>query len=95
MSASKDPFSKHSAEFRETASAIGHDVQELGRVTKDLAGDTINKIRDNAGEYYQQGLKKAQGFEKDMEGRIKENPLQAILIAAGVGFVLGALWKRR
>ncbi|MFO1462322.1 MAG: DUF883 C-terminal domain-containing protein [bacterium] len=95
-SASKEsPFSKHSAEFREKVSTIGHDMQELGKVTKDLAGDTVGMIRDNAAEYYQQGVQKAQNLEKTLETKIKENPLQALLIAAGVGFVLGAIWKRR
>jgi ElaB/YqjD/DUF883 family membrane-anchored ribosome-binding protein len=95
MGNAKDhPFTKHTAEFRDTAAAIGHDVQELGRVTKNLAGDTVSAIRENASEYYQQGIKKAKGLEKDLETKIKENPLQALLIAAGVGFVLGALWKR-
>ncbi|MCC6273436.1 DUF883 family protein [Deltaproteobacteria bacterium PRO3] len=95
MSASKDPFAKHTAEFREKAATLGHDVQELGKTTRDLAHDTVGMIRENASEYYQQGLKKAQSLEKDLETKIKENPLQALLIAAGVGFVLGALWKRR
>lgn len=95
MSASKDPFSKHSAELREKAAALGHDVQELGKSTRDLAQDAVGMIRDNASEYYQQGVKKAQSLEKNLESKIKENPLQALLIAAGVGFVLGAIWKRR
>jgi len=96
MSASKEhPFSKHSAEFREKVSTIGHDVQELGKMTKEVMGETVGMIRENASEYYQQGVKKAQTLEKSLETKIKENPLQALLIAAGVGFVLGAVWKRR
>lgn len=96
MSAPKEhPFAKHSAEFREKVSTLGHDVQELGKVTKEVMGDTVGIIRENASEYYQQGVKKAQSLEKSLETKIKENPLQALLIAAGVGFVLGAVWKRR
>ena len=96
MSASKDhPFSKHTAEFRDKAATLGHDVQELGKAGRDLAHDAVDIIRDNASEYYQKGVKKAQGLEKNLEAKIKENPLQALLIAAGVGFVLGAIWKRR
>ncbi len=96
MAAPKEhPFAKHSAEFREKVTNLGHDVQELGKVTKEVMGDTVGMIRDNASEYYQQGMKKAQSLEKSLETKIKENPLQALLIAAGVGFVLGAVWKRR
>ena len=96
MSASKDhPFSKHTAEFRDKAATLGHDVQELGKAGRELANDAVGILRDNASEYYQQGVKKAQSLEKNLETKIKENPLQALLIAAGVGFVLGAIWKRR
>jgi len=40
-------------------------------------------------------MEKAQKLEKTLETKIKENPLQALLIAAGVGFVIGAWWRRR
>jgi len=96
MSNSKDTvFSKHTAEFRNKASALGHDMQELGRVTKDLANDTLHMLKDNANDAVHQGMEKAQKLEKTLETKIKENPLQALLIAAGVGFVIGAWWRRR
>jgi len=88
-------FEKHSADFKNSASAIGHDVQDLGRATKHLAEDAVNLVKNNATEYYQQGVKKAQNLEKTLESRIKENPVQALLIAAGVGFVIGAFMARR
>ena len=44
---------------------------------------------------YDQGLRKAQDVEKAVETYIRDKPVQSLLIAAGVGLVLGALWGRR
>ena len=96
MAATKEtPFGKHSAEFREQVSTLGHDVQELGKVTKNLANDTMNLLSKNASGYYKEGMEKVQGLEKTLEGKIRQNPLQSVLIAAGVGLILGAFWRRR
>jgi ElaB/YqjD/DUF883 family membrane-anchored ribosome-binding protein len=40
------------------------------------------------------GRQRAQEWEKGLEDYVHEKPLQAILIAAGVGMLLGVLWKR-
>lgn len=96
MTNSKDTvFQKHTNDLKSSASAIGHDVQDLGRATKHLAEDAVNMLKSNATDYYQQGVKKAHDVEKSLETRIKENPLQALAIAAGVGFVIGAIIARR
>ena len=36
----------------------------------------------------------AHEWEEGIESYVREKPLQAVLIAAGVGLLLGALWKR-
>ena len=96
MSNSKDTvFQKYGNELKSSASAIGHDVQDLGRATKNMAENAVNLLKNNASDYYQQGLKKAQNIEQTLESRIKENPLQALLIAAGVGLIIGACIARR
>ena len=83
-----EEFSKHAEQLRVKAS-------ELGDVTKDLASDTFDYISKNAGEYYKQGVDGARKMEKTIEGKIKDKPLQSVLVAAGIGLVLGALWKSR
>ena len=71
-------------EFREKAAQVGEDLRVLGTVT-----------RKAATEYYEQGLDKAKEFEKTVETRIREHPLQSVGIAAGVGFLAGFLIGRR
>lgn len=88
-------FTKHTDQLRSKMSELGEDTQALGKITKELAGDTVDFISKNAVEYYKQGMQEAHKLEKTVSNKIKERPLQAIMIAAGVGLVLGALWKRR
>jgi len=82
-------------DFKETTQALKEDVVKLGKITKEMASKTMEELKENAGEYYRQGLEKAQGWEKSLEGTIKKNPLQSVLIAAGVGLVLGIFFKKR
>ncbi len=88
-------FAKDTDHLRSKMSELGKETQELGKITKDLAGDTVDFISKNAVEYYKQGVQEARKLEKTVSGKIQERPLQAIMIATGVGLVLGALWKRR
>src|SRR5438094_655821 len=59
-----------------------------------VAGARYNQLRDQASQYYDQGRQRAQEWEESLENYIHEKPLQAVLIAAGVGVLLGLLWKR-
>ena len=95
MNSNKQTFEKHRGQFREKAGDLGHDVQELGKITKNLAEDTMEFLGSNASGYYQQGRDRVQKLEKSIEKTIRENPLQSMAVAAGVGLLLGILWRRR
>ena len=87
-------FAKHRDQFREQAATIGQDVQELGKITKTLAEDTVGLLGTNATDYLRQGRDSAQKMEKRLEKRISEKPMQSLAIAAGCGLLLGILWRR-
>jgi ElaB/YqjD/DUF883 family membrane-anchored ribosome-binding protein len=66
------------------------EIEELRRQVKDLteqygsmAQNTLNDVKD-----------KVQQNVGDIEQQIREKPVQATLIAAGVGFLVGALLSR-
>ena len=88
-------LSKHTAEFRQKAAALGHDVQELGPITKEVARDAAGLLGDNAAGYYREGMKTAQKWGEGLEEKIRQKPVQSLLIATGVGLLLGALLRRR
>ncbi len=90
-----EQYSKHSTEFQKKASEIGHDVKDLGRISGDLATDTAHIAEERVSEYYKEGVKRAKGLEGNLETEIKKNPLRSLLIATGVGLLVGTLWRRR
>lgn len=94
QAANQDNIHQHTAQFRDKAHDLTNDVQQLGKITREIAQDTMGILKENAGDYYEKGMDKAKIIEKDLEGRIKENPLQSLLIAVGLGFLVGLLIRR-
>jgi ElaB/YqjD/DUF883 family membrane-anchored ribosome-binding protein len=87
-------LSHDAAAFREKLSTLEKDLRELTRISRALASDTMGVIKENAGEYYHEGLERAKNLEKTVETRIKQHPLQSLLIAIGLGFLVGMLLRR-
>jgi ElaB/YqjD/DUF883 family membrane-anchored ribosome-binding protein len=77
-----------------TANQMGQQLRDLGGQVREQATQRYEQLRDQATDYYQQGRDRAQQWEKGLEDYIHEKPLQAVLLAAGVGVLLGVLWKR-
>jgi ElaB/YqjD/DUF883 family membrane-anchored ribosome-binding protein len=71
-------------QLREQASVIGHDVQELGSIARAAAQEGLRE-----------GRKRAQAVGRAVEDVIKDNPVRAVVIAAGVGFLASFLFGRR
>lgn len=67
----------------------------------DLASDLLNDGVHYVDELYKDGIKKAASAQKEVEvfkdemlEQVRENPLKAILIAGGVGFLLSCLIRK-
>ena len=45
-------------------------------------------------EYYEQGRESLQDLNQTLEAQIRERPLQTLLVAGGIGLLLGLLWRR-
>ena len=82
-------------ELKKTATDIGENVREMGGEIGDLAREKYSDFRDQASDLYRKGRKKASELEEGIEGYIKEQPVKALLIAAGVGLLVGLLRRRR
>jgi len=81
-------------DLRETASQVGQSVRDLGGQVRDVATEQYEQVRRQAQEYYEQGRERAREVQQNLESYIQEKPIQSLLIAAGVGMLLGILWKR-
>ena len=78
----------------ESATQVGQNLRDLGGQVREAATERYSQVRDQATEYYDQGRQRAREWEEGLESYVHEKPLQAVLIAAGVGVLLGLLWKR-
>jgi ElaB/YqjD/DUF883 family membrane-anchored ribosome-binding protein len=77
-----------------SASDVQQNIREMGGQIKEAATEKYGELRDTAQEYYQQGRERAMEWEQGLEEYVREKPLQSLLIAAGVGMLLGMIWKR-
>ena len=81
-------------QLKESASQVGEDLRNLGSQARDAATQTYEQLRQQAGDYYEQGRARATEMEQNLEQYVQEKPIQSLLMAAGVGLLLGILWKR-
>ena len=85
-------------QVRDQAADISQNVRDAAtekyNQVRDAAAGKYNEVRGQASEYINRGKETAQEWEQSIEGFVQEKPLQAVLIAAGVGLLLGLLWKR-
>ena len=79
----------------EKASQVQEKLRSMGSQVRDTAQETASQLRDRASEYYEYGRERAREWEQDLEGFVRERPIQSVLIAAGLGMVLGFLWRNR
>lgn len=87
MSETNDP--------NEAANQPREGLHDIGNRVKEAARQKYEDLRDRASSYYESGRERAKQWEQSIEGYVQEKPVKSLLIAAGVGFLLGAIWKRR
>ncbi len=77
------------------ASTIAKDFHEVGGAAKRIATDSVDALRETAHRYLDEGRSRARHVGDDIQSRVQKQPVKSLLIAAGFGFLLGALWMRR
>ncbi len=74
---------------------VVEDLQQLGGMAREMTQEKVEQVRAGAADYAKEGRDKAREVEHSIERYIREQPLKSMLIAAGVGMVLGRFWMRR
>lgn len=98
MAATHSPVGKErpaSDRLREQAHAVTEDIQEMGGIARDAAEEKLERVRENASELCDEGRDKVRQAARSLEQYIAEQPLTSVLIAGGVGLLLGRFWMRR
>jgi ElaB/YqjD/DUF883 family membrane-anchored ribosome-binding protein len=92
--ASETGSASASDQLKDSAQQVTQNLRSIGSQARDAANEKFNDLKQQANDYYDQGKDRAQEWEQGLEQYVQEKPLQSLLIAAGVGLVLGVLWKR-
>ena len=81
--------------MRKSKPAINSKHAQVGVAVSDL----LHESKKYANELYEEGLDKMSATEKEIEQysedlikKVRENPLKAVLIAGGIGFLLSAFF---
>jgi ElaB/YqjD/DUF883 family membrane-anchored ribosome-binding protein len=80
---------------QDSASTVMHSAQRFGSDVRHAVQDQFGNIQETASEYLEQGRSKANEVRHTLEDRIRNQPLNSMLIVAGIGFALGFLFTRR
>jgi ElaB/YqjD/DUF883 family membrane-anchored ribosome-binding protein len=82
-------------QLRAQTGAVKEDLGKLGRLAKDAAREKLGDARETATEYYQHGRRRAGEVEAQLVDYVRTKPLKSVLIAAGIGALIGILASRR
>src|SRR5262245_10907720 len=91
----RDEADNATARVDDAVGEVMDSARRLGSEAGHMVRDQVEGLRDTAAGYVEQGRRKAIEVEGSVESRIREQPLQAVLLAAGIGFALGFLFTRR
>jgi ElaB/YqjD/DUF883 family membrane-anchored ribosome-binding protein len=90
-----DKTKESAGQVREMASAMMHGAQETAANVGHRARKSFGAIKDATSGYIDQGRERAAALGRTVEGQVKQWPLSALLVATGVGLLIGVVLARR
>ena len=84
----KGEAKEYAAEAKEYVQGAVQQTKEYVEGAREYIGDAVQQARDKVSEYRDGGVEKVR---HDVVGYAREQPMTALLIAAGAGLVLGWL----
>ena len=88
-------MSTTSEQLGQQAKEVTEDLQRMGGTVRDAAQEKIEQVGEKASAFCAERQEKAHGAACVCEQFIRQRPLRSVLIAVGVGWLLGRLWKYR
>jgi len=82
------------ANLKDKATEVASNIRDMGSNAYEAATQKYDDLKETATEYYQAGREKAQQWESQIESYVRDQPIKSLLMAAGVGIIVGAIWKR-
>jgi hypothetical protein len=76
-------------------SGLTSDFHNLGQATKDIAMDSYGAVKNEFNDLYKQSREKVTEVGTKVGGHFRSHPVQALLIASGVGLIVGWFIRRK
>ncbi len=83
------------AKLREQARTVGEDVRAMGGLAREAAHEQYDAAKETANQYVEQGKRRMDDYEDQLVSYVRTKPVKSVLVAAGIGAVLGLFWSRR
>lgn len=98
----QDRYKKVSEDVQDRYKKVSEDVKKgADRASTEIrrgaerARETYGEVAENAGRSYQRVRSEAGNLSREVSLFVRDNPGKSVLIAAGVGFLLGLIARRR
>jgi ElaB/YqjD/DUF883 family membrane-anchored ribosome-binding protein len=88
-------MSTTSQQIGKQANKVTEDLQKIGGTVRDAAQEKLEQMGKKTSECYAHGRDKIHGVASACEQYFRDRPLKSVLIAVGVGWLLGRIWKGR
>lgn len=80
--------------LRDKLSETRENIADMGHLAKEAVTDKLHELKDRASVKYDEGKERLREYQDQLTDSVRESPMKSVLIAAGVGLLLG-MWVRR
>lgn len=87
-------FETGKAHAKQAAEELRSAAEEKARELRSAAEHKASEYRHKAEQVYDDARNRVSSVREDCEVYVRENPMRAVLTAAGVGFVMGLIFRR-
>lgn len=86
-------YTKKIENTSEQAGRLAGYADQATDAAKEYASEVADRVAAIAQSAYDDPQRFMRETERDITRQTKQNPLQTLAIAVGIGFVVGAIWK--
>lgn len=84
---------RSTGDYGRTADDLADKAVNLAERTSEQIGRTVESAVEQSRQATEQVQVVAENFKNAVDKSVKDQPLTTLAVAAGVGFIIGALWK--
>lgn len=80
--------------IQQQSERLVEEVRELGHIAREATGDALRRARRRSEETLDSGRRSVRHGADEFEGLVVDNPLRSVLVALGLGLLIGLFVRR-